>query len=137
MTGFDTSVETLQRLVGELRWLTPPALTNGVLDQICEELESVIGLGSPVAGYSSWSAKERPDIGGAFLMDLVPPLRRRLHFLVSEATSWDPEAAAAVIERAQGLAARASPLNADDARGLLNLMALAAMDLLDLIAPTP
>lgn len=73
MTGFDTSVETLQRLVGELRWLTPPALTNGVLDQICEELESVIGLGSPVAGYSSWSAKERPDIGGAFLMDLVPP----------------------------------------------------------------
>lgn len=42
-----------------------------------------------------------------------------------------------MIERAQGLAARASPLNADDARGLLNLMALAAMDLLDLIAPTP
>ncbi|MFN1193353.1 hypothetical protein ACK03K_34380 [[Kitasatospora] papulosa] len=133
----DTSTTALQRLAAGLRWVAPPALTPEVVEQIVDDVESVLGLGSPVAGFSSWSAKERPDTREQPLALTVADLRLRLDFLIFEARSWDPDAAAKEIARAEALADRDFPADANAARGLLNLMALAAMDLLERVAPIP
>lgn len=134
----DTSTPALQRLAAGLRWVPPPALTPAVVEQIVDDVEGVLGLGSPVAGFSSWSAKERPDTRAQQPIALrVADLRLRLDFLILEAASWNPDAAAEEIARAEGLADRDLPADVDEARGLLNLMALAAMDLLERIAPIP
>ncbi|MFJ8769542.1 hypothetical protein [Streptomyces clavifer] len=134
----DTSTDGLRRLAAGLRWVAPPALTPEVVEQIVDDVESVLGLGSPVAGFSSWSAKERPDTRAHQPLALtIADLRLRLDFLILEVASWDPDAAAEEIARAEGLADRDLPADVDEARGLLNLMALAVMDLLERIAPIP
>ncbi|RPK71529.1 hypothetical protein EES45_34575 [Streptomyces sp. ADI97-07] len=134
----DTSTDGLRRLSAGLRWVAPPALTPEVIEQIVDDVESVLGLGSPVPGFSSWSAKDRPHTRAQQPLALrVADLRLRLDFLILEAASWDPDAAAEEIARAEGLADRDLPADVDEARGLLNLMALAVMDLLERIAPVP
>ncbi|MEK8146329.1 hypothetical protein NKH18_48930 [Streptomyces sp. M10(2022)] len=51
----------------------------------------MLGPGSPVAGFSSWSAKERPDTRAQQPLALtIADLRLRLDFLIIEAVSWDP-----------------------------------------------
>ncbi|MFB8120673.1 hypothetical protein ACFC51_33005 [Streptomyces sp. NPDC055962] len=134
----DTSTDGLRRLAASLQWMAPPALTPEVVEKIVDDVESVLGPGSPVAGFSSWSAKERPDIRAQQPLALtVADLRLRLDFLIIEAASWDPDAAADEIGRAENLADRDLPADVGEAHGLLNLMALAAMDLLERLAPIP
>ncbi|MET9593133.1 hypothetical protein ABZY45_19645 [Streptomyces sp. NPDC006516] len=109
-----------------------------VVEMIVDDVESVLGPGSPVAGFSSWSGNERPDTRAQQPLALtVADLRLRLDFLIFEAASWDPQPAAEEIERAESLADTDLPADVDEAHGLLNLMALAAMDLPERLAPSP
>ncbi|MER5556382.1 hypothetical protein ABT001_32805 [Streptomyces sp. NPDC002793] len=134
----DTSTDGLRRLAASLQWMAPPALTSEVVEKTVDDVESVLGPGSPVAGFSSWSAKERPDTRAQQPLALtIADLRLRLDFLILEAVSWDPQTAAEEIARAESLADRDFPADVGEAHGLLNLMALAAMDLLERLAPIP
>ncbi|MFI8007859.1 hypothetical protein [Streptomyces sp. NPDC086010] len=119
----DTSTSALERLAFSLRWAGPPSITPAIAETIFDAVEAALGDGDVVADQ---------DVAHA-----VAHLRLTLDFLILEALTWDPSTAATVIERAEDLADRDTPGDVDDARGLLRLMALAAMDLLEQLAPVP